>query len=158
MSKLEYVYVTYIETSAEKLWHALTDSDFTERYWFGHRVSSDWKPGSPYKFVKQGANTIEGEVIAVDPLRRLVYSWNSCSPDDRREGVSRVTFEIEPRGKVVKLTVTHDELNEAGVTYCNISGGWPMVMASLKSLLETGRALEIDAPSCATKEAADAPA
>jgi uncharacterized protein YndB with AHSA1/START domain len=158
MSKLEYVYVTYIEASAEKLWQALTDGDFTERYWFGHRVSSDWKPGSPYKFVNQGAHTIEGEVIAVDPLRRLVYSWNSCSPEDRREGISRVTFDLEPHGKVVKLTVTHDELNEAGVTYCNISGGWPMVMASLKSLLETGRALQIDVPSCATEEAADAQA
>jgi uncharacterized protein YndB with AHSA1/START domain len=155
MSKLEYIYVTYIETSAEKLWQALTDPDFTERYWFGHRVSSDWKPGSRYSFAKQGANSIEGEVIAADPPKRLVYSWNSCSPSDRSEGVSKVTFDIEPRGKVVKLTVTHDDLNEAGVTFRNISGGWPMVIAGLKSLLETGRGLAIDAPSPA-QEAADA--
>ncbi len=155
MSKLEYVYVTYIETSAENLWQALTESEFTERYWFGHRVSSDWKPGSPYSFAKQGANSIEGKVIAADPPKRLVYSWNSCSPADRQEGTSKVTFDLEPRGKVVKLTVTHDELNEAGVTFRNISGGWPMVIAGLKSLLETGRGLAIDVPSAA-KEAADA--
>ncbi len=155
MSKLEYVYVTYIETSAEKLWQALTDPDFTERYWFGHRVSSEWKPGTRYSFAKQGANSIEGEVIAADPPKRLVYSWNSCSPSDRQEGTSKVTFDLEPRGKVVKLTVIHDELNEAGVTFRNISGGWPMVIASLKSLLETGRGLAIDVPSSA-KEAADA--
>jgi uncharacterized protein YndB with AHSA1/START domain len=156
MSKLEYVYVTYIETSAEKLWQALIDPDFTERYWFGHRVSSDWKPGSPYKFVKQGANAVAGEVIAVDPPKRLVYSWNSCAPSDQAEGTSKVTFDIEPRGKVVKLTVTHDELDEGGKTLRDISGGWPTVIASLKSLLETGHVLTIDPPPAALKEKADA--
>ena len=152
MSKPEFVYTTYIETSAEKLWEALTDGDFTERYWFGHRVTSDWKVGSPYRFAKQGAPTIEGKVLVVDPPRRLAYSWDSCSPEAKRERTSRVTFDLEPRGNVVKLTVTHDELDERGVTLRNISGGWPMVMASLKSLLETGHALDIDPPTVA-KEA-----
>jgi uncharacterized protein YndB with AHSA1/START domain len=156
MSKPEFVYTTYIETSADKLWQALTDGDFTERYWFGHRVASDWKAGSPYQFAKQGAPTIEGKVLLVDPPKRLVYSWDSCSPEAQRERTSRVTFDLEPRGKVIKLTVTHDELDERGVTLRNISGGWPMVIASLKSLLETGHALMIDPPTTACKEKADA--
>ena len=156
MSKLEYVYVTYIETTPEKLWDALTDGDFTERYWFGHRVSSDWKAGSPYRFTKDGAGTIEGNVISADPPRRLVYSWNPCVAETRAEGLSRVTFDLEPRGKVVKLTVTHDELHEGGKTFHAISGGWPMVIASLKSFLETGRELPPDLPTCGVKEAADA--
>ena len=156
MSKSEFVYTTYIETSADKLWQALTDGDFTERYWFGHRVASDWKAGSPYQFAKQGAPTIEGKVLLVDPPKRLVYSWDSCSPEAQRERTSRVTFDLEPRGKVIKLTVTHDELDERGVTLRNISGGWPMVIASLKSLLETGHALMIDPPTTACKEKADA--
>jgi uncharacterized protein YndB with AHSA1/START domain len=154
MSKPEFVYTTYIETSAEKLWLALTDGDFTERYWFGHRVSSDWEAGSPYVFARQGATSIEGNVLVSEPYTRLVYTWNPCLPEARRERISRVTFDLEPRGRVIKLTVTHDNLDEAGKTLRDISGGWPMVLASLKSFLETGHALEIDPPPAATKEAA----
>jgi uncharacterized protein YndB with AHSA1/START domain len=154
MNKPEFVYTTYIETSAEKLWQALTDGDFTERYWFGHRVTSDWKAGSHYKFARQGAPSIEGKVLVSEPPRLLSYSWDCCSPDAQRERTSRVTFALEPHGKIVKLTVTHDELDEGGVTLRNISGGWPMVIASLKSLLETGHALDIDPPPATPKEAA----
>jgi uncharacterized protein YndB with AHSA1/START domain len=154
MSNPEFVYTTYIETTVEKLWHALTDGDFTERYWFGHRVRSDWKAGSPYQFAKQGSPSIEGKVLEADPPRRLAYSWDSCSPEAKRERTSRVTFDLEPRGKIIKLTVTHDNLDQGGVTLRNISAGWPMVIASLKSLLETGRPLEIDPPSAAEREAA----
>jgi uncharacterized protein YndB with AHSA1/START domain len=152
MSKPEFVYTTYIETSAEKLWHALTDGDFTERYWFGHRAASDWKVGSLFRFAKQGKPTIEGKVLESDPPRRLAYTWDPRSTDAERERTSRVTFDIEPRGKVVKLTVTHDNLDEGGKTFRDISGGWPMVLASLKSILETGRVLTIDPPSNAAKE------
>jgi uncharacterized protein YndB with AHSA1/START domain len=157
MSKPVFVHTTYIETSAEKLWQALTDGDFTERYWFGHRVASDWEIGSPYKFTKSDANTIEGKILVSDPPKRLAYSWNSnsCSPE-RRERPSRVTFDLEPRGKVVKLTVTHDNFDEGSKTFPDISGGWPMVIASLKSLLETGHALVIDPPSVAAKDEAHA--
>ena len=153
MSKPEFVYTTYIETTAEKLWQALTDGDFTERYWFGHRVTSDWKPGSSYKFAMQGTPNIEGKVLVSDPPRQLSYSWDSCSPEAQRERTSRVTFDLEPRGKIVKLTVTHDELDERGVTLRNISGGWPMVLASLKSLLETGHGLDMEKPIVTEKEA-----
>jgi uncharacterized protein YndB with AHSA1/START domain len=157
MSKPEFVYTTYIETTPEKLWQALTDGDFTERYWFGHRAASDWKVGSPYTFTAKDGHTIAGTVQLSDPLRRLAYSWDSgCSADAKSERTSRVTFDIEPRGKVVKLTVTHDELDEGGKTLRDISGGWPMVIASLKSLLETGHVLTIDPPSVAVKEEADA--
>jgi uncharacterized protein YndB with AHSA1/START domain len=144
MSKPEFVYTTYIETTPEKLWLALTDSDFTERYWFGNRVASDWEIGSPYKFEKQGMATIEGKVLAFEPPKRLSYTWdNPRTPELERERTSRVTFDLEPRGRVVKLTVTHDNLDEGGKMFRDISGGWPMVLASLKSLLETGNALAI---------------
>jgi uncharacterized protein YndB with AHSA1/START domain len=141
MSKPEFVYTTYIETTAEKLWQALTDGDFTERYWFGHRAASDWKVGSAYRFTGQGGPSIEGKVLISDPPRKLAYSWDSCSPEARRERTSRITFDIEPHGKIVKLTVRHDELDEGGKTARDISRGWPLVIASLKSFLETGREL-----------------
>jgi uncharacterized protein YndB with AHSA1/START domain len=156
MSKPEFVYTTYIETSAEKLWHALTDGDFTERYWFGHRVVSDWKVGSPYRFTHQSKPPHQGKVLISDPPTKLAYSWDGCSEDSKRERTSRVTFDIEPRGKVVKLTVTHDNLDERGVTFRDISGGWPMVLASLKSLLEAGHPLDIDPSPATRKEAAHA--
>src|SRR6201987_3133704 len=150
MSKPEFVYVTYIETTAEKLWHALTDGDFTERYWFGHRVASDWKVGSSYRFANQGKPTVEGGGVGSEPPRRLAYSWNNRKDAAKGEGTSRVTFDLEPRGNVVKLTVTHDELEEK--TLRDISGGWPMVIASLKSLLENGRPLPADVLALSKKE------
>jgi uncharacterized protein YndB with AHSA1/START domain len=156
MSKPEFVYTTYIETTAEQLWHALTDGDFTERYWFGHRVISDWKVGSPYKFAKSGACTVEGKILISDPPKRLAYSWDPSSTEANRERTSRVTFDLEPRGKVVKLTVTHDNLDEGGKTLRDISGGWPMVIASLKSFLETSHALPADLPASDAKEKTDA--
>jgi uncharacterized protein YndB with AHSA1/START domain len=156
MSKPGFVYTTYIATSAEKQWHALTDSDFTERYWYGHHVASDWKVGSPFKLARQGAAKVEGKVSISDPHKRLAYSWDPCFSQAKRERASRVTFDLEPRGKVVKLTVTHDNLDEGGKTLRDISGGWPMVIASLKSILETGHALPADLPSSAAKEKADA--
>jgi uncharacterized protein YndB with AHSA1/START domain len=150
MSKPAFVYTTYIETTAERLWHALTDGDFTERYWFGHRIASDWKVGSPYGFKNQGKTMVEGDVLVSDPPRRLAYSWNNRKEEAKGEGTSRVTFDIEPRGTVVKLTVTHDELSEK--TLRDISGGWPMVIASLKSMLENGRPLPADVLAQSKKE------
>ena len=147
MSKPEFVYTTYIETTPEKLWHALTDGDYTERYWFGHRVASNWKVGSPYRFTHPGKSSPEGKVLVSEPPKKLAYTWNGCSDETKREGPSRVTFDIEPRGNVVKLTVTHDNLDEGGKTFRGISEGWPMVLASLKSFLETGRPMPAEIQS-----------
>jgi uncharacterized protein YndB with AHSA1/START domain len=144
MSKPEFVYVTYIETTPEKLWQALTEGDFTEQYWFAHRAASDWSVGSSYHFTLEGEKRLEGKVLISDPPRKLAYTWNGCSKEVRRERTSRVTFDLEPRGKAVKLTMTHDNLDEAGVTFRGVADGWPMVLASLKSFLETGRPLSDD--------------
>ncbi|WP_298367138.1 SRPBCC family protein [uncultured Bradyrhizobium sp.] len=151
MSKPDYVYVTYIETTAEKLWHALTSSDFTERFWFGYRVTSDWKVGSLYHLTKDSRRAVQGEVLITDPPTKLAYSWDVVKEGHAREGVSRVTFDIEPHGGVVKLTVTHDNLGPK--TLRDISGGWPMVIASLKSFLETGRELPADLLTSGAREA-----
>ena len=152
MSKPQFVYTTYIETTAEKLWHALTDGDFTERYWFGHRITSDWKVGSAYGFTNQGKPMVEGKVLVSDPPRRLAYTWYNRKEEAKGEGTSRVTFDLEPRGNVVKLTVIHDELGEDGKTLRDISGGWPLVIASLKSMLETGKPLPADVLALSKKE------
>ena len=154
MSKPAFVYVTYIETSAEQLWRALTDANFTERYWFGHRVTSDWTVGSAYRFVNQDKPMVEGKVLVSDPPRRLAYSWDVVKEGAAREPTSRVTFDLVPRGNVIKLVVTHDEIEERGTTLRDVSAGWPMVLASLKSILETGHALDIDL--AAAKELAHA--
>ena len=154
MSKPAFVYTTYIETTAEKLWQALTDGDFTERYWFGHRVTSDWEVGSAYRFVNQRKPMVEGKVLASDPPRRLAYSWDVVKEGAARERTSRVTFDLVPRGKVIKLVVTHDETEEGGTTLRDVSAGWPLVLASLKSILETGHGLDIDL--AAAKELASA--
>src|SRR5260370_14282401 len=111
MSKPEFVYTTYIETTAEQLWHALTDGDFTERYWFGHRVTSDWKVGSPYRFARQGSPSVDGKELISEPPKKLAYTWDACSAAAKRERTSRVTFYIQPRGTLVKLTVKHDRLD-----------------------------------------------
>jgi uncharacterized protein YndB with AHSA1/START domain len=154
MSKPAFVYTTYIETSAEKLWQALTDGDFTERYWFGHRVTSDWTVGSAYRFANKGKPMVEGKVRVSDPPRRLAYSWDVVKEGAARERTSRVTFDLVPRGKVIRLVVTHDEIDESGTTLRDVSAGWPMVLASLKSVLETGHPLDID--PAAAKELAHA--
>ena len=156
MSKPDFVYVTYIETTPDELWQAITDGDFTERYWFDHRVASDWSVGSDYRFTLTGEKRLEGKVLISDPPRKLAYTWNGCTEEFRRERTSRVTFELELRGNVVKLTLTHDNLDEAGVTHRGISEGWPMVLANLKSLLENGKTLGIPMPAPAVKETATA--
>jgi uncharacterized protein YndB with AHSA1/START domain len=132
MSKPEFVYTTYIETTAEKLWQALTDGDFTERYWVGYRIAADsWKAGSSYTFTRPSGERAEGKVLICDPPKRLAYTWNLCTPEARQEPPSRVTFDLEPRGKVVKLIVTHDEFAEGSKTQRDISGGWPIVLSGL---------------------------
>ena len=144
MSKPEFVYVTYIETTPEKLWHALTDGDFTERYWFGARLKSDWKVGSSFEMVRDdGTVSDRGEVIEVDRPRRLAYTFVNISEKYKSDRPALATFVIEPYGKLVKLTLTQEGFAEGSKFLDGISKGWPAIMSSLKSILETGHPLEI---------------
>ena len=108
MSRPEFVYVTYIETTPERLWHALTDGNFTERYWFGARLRSDWKVGSAFEMVRSdGTVSDAGKVVEYDPPRRLAYTFVNLSDKYRNEFPALATFALEPHGKLVKLTLTH---------------------------------------------------
>jgi len=144
MSKPEFVYVTYIETTAEKLWTALTDGDFTARYWFGVRLRSDWKVGSIFEMVQgDGKVSDAGKVVEYDPPRRLAYTFVNLSEEYRDDLPALATFELEPHGNLVKLTLTHAGFAEGGKMLPAISQGWPAILSSLKSMLETGQPLEI---------------
>ena len=151
-----FVYATYIRTTPEKLWQALTEPAFTERYW-SITFETDWKPGSPMTWMTRGLAIADPEqvVLESEPYRRLSYTWQTHSPawtqalnfnDEARDRLaseprSKVTFEIEPLGDQVKLTVIHDDLLRGGLTGSMISSGWPRVLANLKTLLETGETL-----------------
>jgi uncharacterized protein YndB with AHSA1/START domain len=144
MSKPEFVYITYIETTPEKLWEALTSSEFTRRYWFNTELRSDWKVGSAIALVMDGKTTDVGEILEADRPRRLSYTFKHVSDEElKQEPASKVVFALEPHGKVVKLTLTHEGFVEGGKMLDGISRGWPAILASLKSLLESGTALAI---------------
>jgi uncharacterized protein YndB with AHSA1/START domain len=144
MGKPEFVYVTYIETTPEKLWQALTSSEFSRRYWFDTELQSDFKVGSPFALVMNGTTTDVGEILEADPPRRLSYSFRHVLDDEmRNERPTKVAFAIEPHGKLVKLTLTHEGFAEDSKLLDGISRGWPAILSSLKSLLESGNALAI---------------
>jgi uncharacterized protein YndB with AHSA1/START domain len=142
--KPEFIYITYIETTPEKLWQALTSSEFSRRYWWDTSVVSDWKVGSPFSLVLNGRTTDVGEILEADRPRRLSYTFRHILNEAaKKERPSRVTFVLEPYGKLVKLTLTHEDFAEGSVVVDGISKGWPAIMSSLKSLLETGTPLVI---------------
>jgi uncharacterized protein YndB with AHSA1/START domain len=137
--RMEKVFEIYIKTTPERLWKAITDGEMRSKYNFGAKVSSDWKPGSRFEMSHPGAPGLlgEGENLEVDPPRRLVQSMRALwSEDVKKEGTSRVTWEIEPVGDSCRLTVTHDQLREGANS--ELYGGWPMILSGLKTLLETG--------------------
>jgi uncharacterized protein YndB with AHSA1/START domain/DNA-binding transcriptional ArsR family regulator len=156
VEKPSFIYTTYIQTTPERLWQALTEPAFTERYW-AITFESDWKADSNMTWHTRGLRIADPEqvVLESEPYRRLSYTWHTFTPewaesldfaDDARERLgaerrSKVTFEIEPLGDQVKLTVIHDDLEPGGVTASLISQGWPRVLANLKTLLETGDTL-----------------
>ncbi len=143
MDKPVFVYVMYISTTPENLWKALIDSKMTAKYW-QHENISDWKPGSSWEHRgcdKERTLKLVGKVIESSPPRRLVLTWAFPADKAREEKHSRVTFEIEPIGDVVRLTVTHDRLEPGSDMLKGITEGWPKVLSSLKSLLEVGRPL-----------------
>lgn len=134
--KPKFVYVTYIATTPEKLWEALTSSEFTQKYWDEGRIESDWKVGSAIKQVGENGS-MHGEILQCDPPRLLSYTFESEGLEQPYP--SRVVYEIESVGPTVKLTVTHDQLEADGLNA--ISQGWPSILSSLKSLLEGGSPL-----------------
>jgi uncharacterized protein YndB with AHSA1/START domain len=142
--KPEFVYVSYIETTPEMLWEALTSSEFSRRYWFNTDVKSDWKVGSPFALVINGTTTDVGEILEADRPQRLSYTFQHVLNDElRNERPSKVVFNIERHGNFVKLTLTHEDFAEGSRLLDGISKGWPAILSSLKSMLETGTALAI---------------
>jgi uncharacterized protein YndB with AHSA1/START domain len=144
MNEQKFVYVTYIATTPERVWDALREGELTRQYW-GHENVSDWKPGSPWRHVlSDGKRTtrIVGEVLESVPQRRLVLSWAEPADAADRAKHSRVAIDIEKMSDMVRLTVTHDELDPASDMLGKIANGWPRVLASLKSFLETGKPLD----------------
>jgi uncharacterized protein YndB with AHSA1/START domain len=144
MADDRFIYVTYIRTTQEKLWAALREPEFTHQYFFGVTLESDWKPDSAWRMVHpEGKVTDSGKVLEIDPPRRLVLSWrNEFMPELTAEGYSRATFELETQGDMVKLSVLHEIAKPGSKLIEAVSGGWPIILSSLKSLLETGKPLE----------------
>jgi uncharacterized protein YndB with AHSA1/START domain len=142
MASERFVYVTYIASTPARVWRALTDGDLTRQYW-KHTNQSDWKPGSKWKHVAddgQGTVRLVGQVVEVVPNKRLVLTWAEAAAAADTSRHSRVAIDLEAVGEMVRLTVTHDELQPEMAQ--KIAAGWPRVLSSLKSLLETGRALD----------------
>jgi uncharacterized protein YndB with AHSA1/START domain len=144
MDKSEFVYVIVIRTTPEKLWQALTEPEFTRKFWVGTVQECDWKVGSPWKLLAPDGRVADaGEVVEIDPPRKLVLTWqNHLFAELTAEGFSRMTYSLEPMGSSVKLTVTHTLDREDSKLVKAVSKGWPSLLSSLKSLLETGEALE----------------
>ncbi len=143
MSKSKFVYVTYIRTTADKLWDALTKSEFINLYWFNMHQESDWQEGSAWAMKdSKGQVWDSGKILEVDRPHRMVISWHHEYHDAARaEGYSRMTYLIEKAGPVIKFTVTHESDTENSELISKVSGGWPMILSNLKSLLETGQVL-----------------
>jgi len=143
MAESRFFYVTYIRTTPAKLWQALIDPEFTRQYWVETWQESEWKPGSSWKLmIPDGRVGDSGEILEIEPERRLVISWrNEFKPELREEGYSRMTCEIEKHGESVKLTIIHEMDKPDSKLIAGVSNGWPMLLSSLKTLLETGESL-----------------
>jgi len=155
----EFVYTTYIKTTPEQLWQAIIDPAFTRRYW-GAEMTSDWTEGAPLTFQFAGVTMVDPDqvVLVSDPPRRLAYTWHRITPEfaaavggDEQEwaamaaeSLSNVTFDLEPAGELVKLTVTHAGFEPGSAVLAGVADGWPGIIASLKSLLETGEPLRFE--------------
>jgi uncharacterized protein YndB with AHSA1/START domain len=144
MTDSRFVYVTYIRTTPERLWSALTSSDFAQQYWLGARPEAEWKLGGAWKLVfPDGRVADTGEIVGFEPAKRLAIKWrNEFMPELKAEGWSLCTMDLEPAaGETVKLTVTHAIERAPSKLIDAVSGGWPQILSNLKSLLETGKTI-----------------
>lgn len=139
-----FVYVTYIRAIPEKVFEAITKPEVTSRYW-GHENVSDWRTGSKWQHIRLDTRAVDlvGKVVEIDPPTRLVITWANASQAEDPEDFSRVTFEIAEYDAMVRLTVTHDELEAGSLMAKGVAQGWPVVLSSLKSYLETGRGINV---------------
>jgi uncharacterized protein YndB with AHSA1/START domain/biotin operon repressor len=139
---MEKVFEIYIKTTPQRLWDAIVDPEIRAKYNFGAGVTSDWTPGAPLEMSAPNAGFVlgDGEVVEVDPPRRLVHTMRACfSEEAKAEGSTRVTWEIEPVGDSCRLTLVHDQMRDGANS--QIYGGWPMILSGLKTWLETGELL-----------------
>ena len=138
-----FVYVTYIRTTPQKLWTALTSPEFTRQYWFGTHQVSEWKAGAAWKLVFADGRIADcGEILEVDPPKRLVIKWrNEFEPELKTEGYSRCTMQLEAVDQAVKLSITHVMEVADSKFVQSVSNGWPRIISNLKSLLETGQTI-----------------
>jgi len=144
MPDSRFVYVIYIRTTPEKLWQAMTEPALTRQFWSECWQESEWKTGSSWRLmIRDGRVGDGGEILEIEQQRRLAVSWrNEFKPEMREEGYSRMSYELEKLGGSVKLTLIH-QMDRAGSKLIEaVSGGWPLILSSLKSLLETGEPLE----------------
>jgi uncharacterized protein YndB with AHSA1/START domain/DNA-binding transcriptional ArsR family regulator len=143
MERPRHVYQVYIRTAPEQLWQAITDPAFTDRFFHQTRIDAQWQPGAPVRYwMRDGRLAVEGTVLETDPPRRLVTTWAfRHDPETSVDPPSRVTWEIEPVGEMCRLTLVHDDFVTETATFKSVGGGWPLVLSSLKSLLETGEPL-----------------
>jgi len=135
-----FAYVSYIRTTPERLWAALTEPGFIKQYWFNCNVETSWKPGSPWLLkYEDGKLADSGEIVEFEPQKRIVIKWqNEWKPEFKAEGFSRCVMEIEALEGAVKLSVTHSMERAQAQFIGAVSGGWPRILSNLKSLLETG--------------------
>ena len=140
MSESTFIYVIYIRTTAEKLWTALTDSQFVRKYWFDATVECAWNKGAPWKMCFPGGRVADmGEILEIEPQRRMVIRWqNEWKPEFKAEGPTRCTIVLEPVDGAVKLTITQEIERPESELIKALSVAWPMTISNLKSLLETG--------------------
>jgi uncharacterized protein YndB with AHSA1/START domain len=148
MARSTFVYVTYIRTTPEQLWSALTtETELMKQYWFGCRCESQWTAGSPWQLINDKGTVMDaGAIVEAEPPQRLVIRWGHKSkPELAFEGESQCTMELVREGSAVKLSITHTIDREHSKLIEAVSGGWPKILSNLKSLLETG-ALAIGEP------------
>jgi uncharacterized protein YndB with AHSA1/START domain len=138
-----FVYVTYIRTTPDKLWHALTTREFMAQYWLGASIATDWKVGSAWTLAYPDGRVMDdGEVLEFEPPKRLALRWvHRADAEATAEGPAVCMMELEPMGEAVRLTVTHAMERENSKLIAKVSGGWPRILSNLKSLLETGTVL-----------------